>query len=82
MKFTKGLARVLQGAAVAAGAAALGHLAQPDAVPAIVPEPYAVPLVIGLQLLQMLLGQRAFEVNRDGSPAELPAPPRKPEERL
>jgi hypothetical protein len=73
---TKGLGRILHGAAVAAGVAALGHVARPDVLPQVMPPEYAVPLVLAAQLFQALIGQRAFEVNRDGSPAELPAPPR------
>lgn len=77
MRFTRGLARVLHGAAIAAGVAALGHLAKPDVIPEIVPPHFAALAAMGLQWIQAAIGQKSFDVNHDGSPAWQPAPPEK-----
>lgn len=78
MTLTKNLGGWLQGLAIAAGAAVLGHLAKPDVIPQILPPEYAASAVVVVQVLQALLGQRAFEKNWDGSSANVAAPPKPP----
>lgn len=70
--FTKRLGRILHGVAVAAGGAAVASLMQ--ILPVELPKEVAAFMVVGLQILQSIIGQKAFEKNWNGSPAELPAP--------
>lgn len=72
--FTQRLGRILHGAAIAAGAAAVGSLT--NTLPVALPKEVAAFAVVGLQLLQSYLGQKAFSKNWNGTPAEVPAPER------
>ena len=75
MPFTRKTASVLEGLAIAVGTAALGHLAAPDVMPALIPAEYLPWALLALQLAQRLITNAAWRRNWNGSPAEVPAPP-------
>ncbi len=75
MQFNRNVGNALQGLAIAAGTAVLGHLAAPDVMPALIPDQYLPWALLALQLAQRLLSNAAWRRNWNGSPAELPAPP-------
>jgi len=76
---TQRLGRILHGAAIAAGVAAVGSLT--NTLPVEMPKETAALTVVGLQILQSILGQKAFSKNWNGTPAELPAPEKPPRRR-